>query len=360
MSEKRSGAPRAKARGSFYFPAKPMLRRYTALIRLAAYFGNLPGAYLPIHPRVKTRGFLGEGIKYCVPGFSVRDNVLSYVFEGGGRIDFRGEWSLDDENNLVFSLKDDGEDPGRIVLRGRIISARAGVLAFEAAGVNENGTLEWQVFELYGQWYADGDGKLAFRLRKSGGSRGRLVFQSSWEINEDQEIVYKYTRERLKRTGERETVCVSFSGRWSVFSSSRLVYSLSGSSREGFAFKAHLQTPNLYPAAGRIKYRIGAGVSRGREIVLYGQWKFGRGFSLGFEMEYGPGKRERMYFDAGFKSAGKDSVTFRLRTREGGFSGMSLVLSREFLAADNKAKAFAQFVLNNDEKAVNAGVKFEF
>jgi hypothetical protein len=39
---------------------------------------------------------------------------------------------------------------------------------------------------------------------------------------------------------------------------------------------------------------------------------------------------------------------------------MSLVLSREFLAADNKAKAFAQFVLNNDEKAVNAGVKFEF
>ena len=253
MSEKRSGAPRAKARGSFYFPAKPMLRRYTALIRLAAYFGNLPGAYLPIHPRVKTRGFLGEGIKYCVPGFSVRDNVLSYVFEGGGRIDFRGEWSLDDENNLVFSLKDDGEDPGRIVLRGRIISARAGVLAFEAAGVNESGTLEWQVFELYGQWYADGDGKLAFRLRKSGGSRGRLVFQSSWEINEDQQIVYKYTRERLKRTGERETVCVSFSGRWSVFSSSRLVYSLSGSSREGFAFKAHLQTPNLYPAAGRIK-----------------------------------------------------------------------------------------------------------
>jgi hypothetical protein len=305
-------------------------------------------------------------IKYSVPGikapgrFSVRDNVLSYVFDGGGRIDFRGEWSLDDKNNLVFSLKDGGEDSGRIVLRGRIISARAGVLAFEAAGVNESGMLEWQVFELSGQWYADGAGRLAFRLRRSGGSRGRLVFQSSWEINDNQEIVYKYTRERLKRTGDRETVYVSFGGHWSVFSASRIVYSLSGSSREGFAFRAHLQTPNLYPADGRIKYRIGAGVSRGREIILYGQWKFGRGFSLAFEMEYGPGNAEKMRFDAGFKSARGDALVFRLMTEEGRFSGLSMVCSREFMAADNKARAFAEFVLNNDEKAVNAGVEFKF
>ncbi len=308
-------------------------------------------------------------IKYRVPGikasappgrFSVRDNVLSYVFDGGGHIDFRGEWSLDDKNNLVFSLKDDGEDSGRIVLRGRIISARAGVLAFEAAGVNESGMLEWQVFELSGQWYADGAGKLAFRLRRSGGSRGRLIFQSSWEINDNQEIVYKYTRERLKRTGDRETVCVAFSGHWRVSSASRIVYSLSGSDREGFAFKAHLQTPNLYPADGRIKYRIGAGVSRGKEIVLYGQWKFGRRFSLAFEMEYGPGKAERMRFDAGFKSVRGDSLIFKLRTEEGRFSGLSMICSREFMAANNKARAFAEFVLNNDEKAVNAGVEFRF
>ena len=41
---RKSGAPRAKARGSFYFQAKPMLRRYTAFIRLVAYSGDLPEA----------------------------------------------------------------------------------------------------------------------------------------------------------------------------------------------------------------------------------------------------------------------------------------------------------------------------
>lgn len=306
--------------------------------------------------------FTGRGrcrVAAAAGKFSVKDNRLSYVFDRGGSIDFRGEWSLDDKNNLVLSLKDEGEDSGRIVLRGRMISARAGVLAFEAAGVNESGMLEWQVFELSGTWYADSSNRLAFRLRK-GGSLGRLLFQASWEINANQEIVYKYTSERLKRSGRREEVFVTFSGYWRILSGNRIVYSLGNSSVDGFTFKVHLQTQSLYPAAGRIKYRIGIGASQEREISLYGEWKFGRRFSLGFEMKYGPGKRERMYFDAGFKDTGKDTVTVRLRTREGRFSGISLVLSRGFMAAHNKAKAFVKFILGHDEKAVNAGVEFEF
>ncbi len=292
--------------------------------------------------------------------FSVKDNRLSYVLDRGGRIDFRGEWSLNDKNDLVLSVKDQGGDSGRIVLRGRIISARSGALGFEASGVNESGMVEWRVFELHGQWHADKSGRLAFKVRGNAGSRGRLVFQASWEINDDQQIVYKYTRERLKRTGTRETVSVVFSGRWRIVSGRKIEYALSGSSREGFSFKAHLQTPNLYPAAGKIKYRIGAGVSRRREITLYGQWKFGRNFNLAFEMEYGPGNTEKMCFDAGFKSARGGSLSFGLRTKEGGFSGISISCSREFMAADNKARAFAEFVLKNDEKAVNAGVEFDF
>ena len=55
---RKSGAPRAKARGSFYFQAKPMLRRYTAFIRLVAYSGDLPGAS---HERIPNLP-IGSGI----------------------------------------------------------------------------------------------------------------------------------------------------------------------------------------------------------------------------------------------------------------------------------------------------------
>ena len=291
--------------------------------------------------------------------FSVKDNRLSYILPNGSRIPFDGEWSLDEKHNLVFFLRDDGDASGRIVLRGKIISARAGVLAFEASGVNESGMVEWQVFELYGHWDADPSNRLAFTLRK-GGSPGRLVLRASWEVGSNQEIVYTYTRETLKRTGLREKITVTFSGYWQIYSRNRIVYSLCRSSGEGFAFKVCLQTPSLYPADGKIKYRLGAGVSQGRDISLYGQWKFGRRFNLAFEMRYGPGSKERIYFDAGFKNKRGDSLAFRLKTLEGKFSGISLLCSRASMAADNTVRMFAEFVLKNDEKAVNAGVEFEF
>jgi len=327
-------------------------------------------------PEVKTRGaekkvfystggnnrlVLGRrGFASALTGrFSVKDNRLSYVLPEGGVIPFDGEWSLDREHNLVLSLRDDADASGRIVLRGRIISARAGVLAFEAAGVNENGLVEWQAFELYGHWDADSSNRLAFTLRK-GGSPGRLVLRASWEVDSNQEIVYRYARETLKRTGRRETITVTFSGYWQIYSRNRIGYSLNRSSGEGFAFKVYLQTPSLYPAEGRIKYRIGAGVSQERDITLYGQWKFGRRFNLAFEMKYGPGSKERIYFDAGFKNARGDSLSFGLKTLEGRFSGISLLCSRASMAADNTLRMFAEFVLKNDEKAVNAGLEFEF
>jgi len=291
--------------------------------------------------------------------FSVKDNRLSYILSDGGEIPFDGEWSLDGEHNLVLSLRDDADASGRIVLRGRIISARAGVLAFEAAGVNESGIVEWRAFELYGHWDADSSNRLAFTLRK-GGSPGRIVLRASWEVDSNQEIVYRYTRETLKRSGRRETVEVTFSGYWQIYSRNRIGYSLNSSTGEGFAFKVHLQTPSLYPAEGRIKYRVGAGASQKRDISLYGQWKFGRRFNLAFEMKYGPAGKERIYFDAGFRNARGDSLTFRLTTLERKFSGISLLCSRESMAADNTLKMFAEFVLKNDEKAVNAGVEFKF
>jgi hypothetical protein len=106
--------------------------------------------------------------------------------------------------------------------------------------------------------------------------------------------------------------------------------------RSQYDFRAYLQTPNLYPARGRIKYRVGIGLKkrrRQRVIIFSGEWKFSRKLGVFFELERG--KRKRFYFSSRLNLTARDKLIFALSNRAGRPLGMKVVFRRSELRGED-------------------------
>lgn len=275
-----------------------------------------------------------------------------------GKVHFNGTWKLTPQNDLELRLN----SGDRIVLRGRIIDARSEELVFQISADDKRGTQHVRLLKLGGRWGSDDSNRIYFAVSKSA-KPDILTLSGSWTVNDNQQIAYNLEKQNLV-TKEKLLSSVTFSGYWQITAADRLAYIFSRGSKSRFDFKAHLETPNLYPKAGVIKYRLGAGLrqdTRTRPVMvcLYGQWRFGKKAGLSFDMEYGRGHVQSIRFGAAVDVSRKDSVELSLVNELGESLGGSLICTHRFLKSLD-ASVFLRFKKLRKNRSVDAGVTIPF
>jgi hypothetical protein len=314
--------------------------------------------------------------------FSVEDNQLVYYINEPdswrreynllSKIRFSGRWQLDSNYNLELILTESetqyaGE---RLIINGRIISVENNCLVFEAITKklepsleDEPGLYSFQLIKLLGTWQADENNQLAFVVKKDV-NPDILTFQGAWEINQNQKITYSYERRGLA-SGLESSEKLEFDGFWEIGESDKLRYILSGSSISYFDFRLQLESKNLYPARGIIKYRIGIGLkaiekTKEKIISLFGTWKFSRALGLLFEMDYGEGNFRTLEFGADVILSSKDKFTFRLKDRHNQPLGLSLTFTHKFLKSHDAQTFIRLEKLLGKEGRAEVGVRIPF
>ncbi len=278
------------------------------------------------------------------------------------KIIFEGTWRLDENHDLVMrvsspdhSCKDD------LVLRGKIIAVSGNALVFGLESNRGQGRDSFGLLELKGIWQANQDNRIIFAVEKRF-LPDTLIFIAGWQVDKNQEIVYTYKKNDLKRKDKLEN-SFTFQGHWLIDSQNQLTYILSGSSESRFDFRAQLESPSIYAKDGQIRYRIGVGLSgqkrRENIISLFGVWKFSRLLGLSFEMRYGQGRIESIEFGADADLSRNDKISFNLVNKTGKRLGINLIYTHKFIQ-DNNAQAFLRFKRLQKESGVDIGIRIPF
>lgn len=286
----------------------------------------------------------GSGEKVVsLPGhFSIdRKNDLVLVANDNSRwkqeygipeqIKFSGTWRLTPNHNLALDFKQrETIKEDSIVLQGEIFDANSNELTFKMRS-KQGRTTHISFLTLKGKWQADRHNRIVFEVAKTG-DPDKLVFKNTWNIDKKHQIVYRY--ERMKTKTQKQFV---LDGYWDICDKNKLRYVVSGAPGSYIDFHAALQTPNLYPAKNKIKYRVGIGTRHAhseRVVCLDGEWKFSRRFGVFFEMDYKK-KIRKISFQARLSSVTANSLTFGLSATGGAPLGMSITFKRPFVSQRN-------------------------
>lgn len=282
-----------------------------------------------------------------------------------GRISFIGNWRLNPNYDLELILnKTDRQYEGDILaLKGEIISTDRDSLIFEIKSYDKGGQSHIQIIKLSGCWQADEFNRIIFAVAKKK-SPDILALQGAWQLNKSQQIIYTYEKTRLKR---KRKIChtLAFEGFWQINNKNKLTYILSRSNASRFDFRIQIESPNLYPQQGVIKYRLGIGIKdsrfyRDRIICLYGVWKFSKKLGLIFEMEYAKGKVYTIEFGTDISLNKRDKVVFSLINKRQEPLGLKIAFSHRFLKQAD-AEAFVRLKkICGKETAVESGITIPF
>lgn len=303
-----------------------------------------------------------------------KDNALSYWLnepEGwrsrysiAPKVSFVGKWRLDRNYDLELALD---ETKGqykrdRLLLKGEIISADSDALVFQIDSLDKHGQSHIQILKLSGLWQADEFNRIVFRVAKKG-SPDALLLSGIWQINQNQQIAYDYEKTILK-TRDKISNTLTFRGFWEINSRNRLTYILSQGIRSRFDFRAQLESPNLYPKEGAIKYRIGIGLKgqrpyRDKIVTVYGAWKFSRKIGLTYEVDYGSGKAVSMEFGADMYFSKGNKIEFCLINRRKEPLGIRVIFTHQFLK-NQDAQLFLKLKSSRLESGCEAGVRIPF
>ncbi len=290
------------------------------------------------------------------------------------KIIFTGRWKLNANYDLELSHSSEQSHSGNlshsrasgnletITLKGAIISCESDKLVFEIRSVNKNGLSQFRLLKLTGFWGTDGRNQISFKINKKGPS-DTLTFQGAWQLNENQQVIYTYEKAALKRK-TKDTHTLVFIGFWQITSANKLTYILSQGTNSKFDFKAQIETPNVYPKKGVIKYRVGMGVREPkaghiRIISLYGTWKFSRKLGLTFDMEYAKGQINSLSFGTEVNFGKRDQVVFNLINKDKEQLGMSVLFTHRFLRQLD-AELFTRLKTSQKESGVDAGIRIPF
>lgn len=291
------------------------------------------------------------------------------------KISFRGNWQLNPNYDLELILdRTKGQSEGEhLVLKGEIVSTDRDTLVFAVKSLDSRGQTHTQLLKLSGFWQTDEYNRISFSVKKKI-SPDILTLEGIWQVNKNQQIIYTYEKTDLK-TKTKYVRTLTFSGFWQIDSTKRLTYILEHSSVSRFDFRVQLESPNLYPQEGIIKYRLGIGLkglspsklirssAKGtvptKIISLYGTWKFSRKAGLSFEMDYGSGKLKRIEFGADIYLNNKDEVTFSITNKRKEPLGIFITFTHKFLKRYT-AETFLRLKTSEKEKAVEAGLRIPF
>jgi len=252
-----------------------------------------------------------------------------------GKIAFEGKWSLNSNHDLVLNVAEDRRiSKSTLVLKGKIENVDKGYLRFQVKSKINEQINKFYLLKLRGVWKADRLNRIVFEITKKS-KTNILTFQNSWKINKNQEVSYTYKKYN-SLTKTKTTNFITFCGFWQINQKNRLKYIIEKSSRSFFEFRAQIESPNIYPKKGEIRYRLGIGLEAQRNkkpISLYGRWNFNR--KLGLFFEIGRKKTQRIKFGAAINLSKKNKIFFNLLSNNDRPLGFSLVLMRnEFLGKD--------------------------
>jgi hypothetical protein len=280
------------------------------------------------------------------------------------KISFQGNWQINPNYDLALILDEtkSRQEGDRLTLKGDIISVDRDTLVFEINSRDKYGQSHIQLLKLAGFWQADSYNRLCFVIKKKT-TPDVLTLEGIWQLNQAQQIKYTYEKTDLK-TKRKISHTLSFEGFWQINSCNRLTYILSRSQDSRFDFRVQAESPNLYPKDKAIRYRLGIGFKKGREIrskiiSLYGAWKFSRDFGLIFQMDYGKNKLRNIEFSADFNMEHNNKVIFLLKDKFGEALGINITFSHKFLK-QNGAEAFLKLRSSKSESCVETGVRVPF
>jgi len=288
------------------------------------------------------------------------------IYNLPSKITFTGNWQLNPNYDLGLNLDKTKNQYGaeRLTLKGEIISCDRDALAFEVASQDKQGLLHIQLLKLTGSWQADEFSRITFTVKKKT-SPDTIILENAWQINKNQQIIYTYEKTNLI-TKSKTFHVLAFEGFWEINSSNRLTYILSRSLESCFDLRVQIESPNLYPKEGVIKYRLGIGLrkerlSRMETVCLYGTWKFNRRAGLVFQMDYGKGRLQGIEFGANVYLNKKDELVFSLTDKQKEPLGFNIIFNHKFLK-DRDAQAFLRLknIINRKEAAIEAGVRIPF
>lgn len=308
-----------------------------------------------VNGRDKPKVIPGKFIAQANDLIYLADNRQGWQADLGipNRLRFRGKWWLTKEHNLVMVLDDSADT---LNLRGKIAQPQGDVFTFWLRSRKVGQSSEVSFIKLAGIWRADKINRLTFELTQSQ-SQGTLTLRGIWDIGKNNQLIYRY--QQLKTKDKNELI---FRGSWDIFAKNKIGYIIERGEKSRFDFRAHLQTPNLYPARGKIKYRIGVGLVHKRQervLVLSGSWRFSRAGGIEYEIDYKDGRAQRMRFNATVNLPGRDRVVFALENRQGQPLGIAVTFTKRSLSPGDW-EFFLRARKKGQELYFGGGLKLKF
>ncbi len=258
-----------------------------------------------------------------------------------------GTWQLTKRHQLQYRRRGGSQE---ILLTGDLVVAEPTALVGLFKEQSEDGEVTSQLLSLRGRWQADERNRLSFLVEREKGLEDRLTLEGGWELNEANEILYRY---------QPDLQMLRFQGHWDLGDSKWLTYVLDENSDSTFRFRGAFQTPSILAKEGQIRYQVGVeveGKKRLNVVTLFGAWKLSRDLALDFEMAVGGVSSRTIRFGAAYQIDSKDALSARLTTREGQPLGLEVIFTRDVM----KGQAFVRLVRSLEETAVEGGFRFRW
>lgn len=291
-----------------------------------------------------------------------QDNFLVFHIKKSQGLDvpqqmkFSGNWSLDENHNLVFTLdKWNNQCEGnRLIIKGDIISVNENQLAFQIVTKETSLKEHIYILSLLGTWHADEYNRLAFAVQKERGNSDVLRFEGSWQVNKQNQIFYTFSRETLN-SEEKISNTLTFKGYWDISEKYRISYILNEEISSKFDFKISV----CKTIKQGLQYEVAIGSSlKNKTIVLSGIWRISDKLGLTFEMKYGDENIRTIILGASCKLDDGYVLDLNLKNRLGEELGIELKLSKVFL--ENLGESFLKVLSSNKEIELVAGIGFKW
>ncbi len=280
------------------------------------------------------------------------------------KIHFQGNWELDSDHNLILDIRKERKlSEKKLRLRGKILKAEEDLFIFQIKSTPEFNTSNISYLRFRGFWRTDIFNRIVFEIKKLK-SNNSLVFKNAWSVNKNNQITYEY--EKLETKTKQRFI---LDGYWDIPGKNKLCYIVTKKVKTKHVksllnFNVFLETPNVYPAKGKIKYRVKIGLRNRREeslIALNGAWKYGRKFGLIFEMDYGRNKVRRIKFIAQLKIYKKDKLIFALYNSDNFSTGISITFLKHHPQIPNEDfELFLRLKHEGKTPRIDIGGKIKF
>ena len=285
-------------------------------------------------------------------------------YDSPSKISFEGKWRLSSNYDLELILNETKDQflGEHFALKGEIISADKDALVFQMHSLDKYGQSHLQLLKLTGVWQANEYNEISFAVKKET-TPDIFTFAGAWQLNKNQQIIYAYEKTDLK-TKTRHFHTLTFQGFWQINRADRIIYILAKGIDSYFDFRVQLESPNLYPKEGVIKYRLGIGLKKVRPrdtriISLYGTWKFSKKSGLLFVMDYGQGRLQAIEFGTELNLAKKDKVEFLLTNKQKQPLGLCITFTHRFLRQSG-AETFLRFKKFRQDSRIEGGFRIPF